>query len=450
MQRAPASTLAPPARGTAQSPLPRLTLRIRGTVTGTSREQTIDGNVVRVGAHASNDVVIDEPNVAQFHCSLQKTTDGWRVLDTGSRTGTSVDGVRVRDADLPLPQAELRLGEAVITVFALDPVRASNVPDAQAFGAIVGRSHAMQRLCDLLRRVSPSQADVLVEGEPGTGKELVGSEIVAHSSRAEGPLVVVDCGAIHPMRIEQELFGRARGGGGASEREVAGALELARGGTLFLDEVGELPAPVQRRLADALAAGASRRIGGEVDQPLEQRIIAATSRPLEPAVNAGSFRGDLYYRLSVLTVRLPPLRERLEDLEPLVDAFLGQLGRTEDRALFEPLLPAMRAHAWPGNVRELRAFVERTVELGADAAPPSQPESVDGPASGRVFDPGAPYATAKDRVLADFERRYLVALMHESAGNVSQASRRAQLDRMHLHRLLQKHGIHPRGSGRSG
>jgi transcriptional regulator with GAF, ATPase, and Fis domain len=324
----------------------------------------------------------------------------------------------------------------------------------------------MRRLFDLLRRVAKSASDVLIEGENGTGKEVIATELVQQSPRAARPLVIVDCGAISPGLIESELFGHVRGAFTGASRDRAGAFEEADGGTVFLDEIGELPLDMQPKLLRALASREVRRLGESRVRKIDIRVIAATNRRLEREVNSGRFREDLYYRLSVVTIRVPPLRERKEDIPILVSAFLHHLG-AEDRAqLFSSeVTEAMMRYDWPGNVRELKNQVERRVVLGSDAAfgaPPDlrasagQAGSTPGPAaapraappSASAAEPSAatptiemPFKDAKDAVVAKFERDYLIALLEWANGNVSRAARKANLDRMYLHRLLQRHGL---------
>src|SRR5262249_55312872 len=238
------------------------------------------------------------------------------------------------------------------------------VLDQASFGELYGVSLPMRRLFATLERGCSSDANVLVEGESGTGKELVAMEIVKRGPRRKKPFVIVDCSAIAPSVLESELFGHVRGAFTGADRDRVGAFESAEGGTIFLDEIGELPLDMQPKLLRALDAQEIRRVGETRPRKIDVRVVAATNRCLDREVNRGRFREDLYFRLSVVTVRVPPLRERLGDLELLVPAILETLDARSSAHLFTPeVFAEMRRHDWPGNVRELRNFVERTVVL---------------------------------------------------------------------------------------
>ncbi len=426
--------------------IPRLELCVEiedGRASG--RLVTAQGELLRIGSHPSNEVVLADERVSRFHCRLQIGPTGWRVIDAGSLNGTRVQTVRVHDAELPLP-GRIEIGSSVVRVRELETVGEEGVPPSPTFGSLFGGSLPMRRLFALLERVAASESTVLIEGESGTGKEVIATEIVQHGPRADGPLVIVDCGAISPSLVESELFGHARGAFTGADRDRIGAFEAAHGGTLFLDEIGELPLEVQPKLLRALEAREIRRVGETAARKIDARVIAATNRTLEREVNQRRFREDLYFRLSVVTVRVPPLRERLEDLGPLVMLFLRALGAPESQALFGPeVLAEMARHDWPGNVRELRNFVERTVVLRTTgtARRPALPSS-EGRAA--AIDLDVPFRAAKEAVVEAFERAYLSALVAWSRGNVSLAARKAGMDRIHLHRLLQRHGVKRDGS----
>jgi DNA-binding NtrC family response regulator len=407
----------------------------------------LDGDLFKLGSHPANNVVLNDRSVSRFHCQLSTAGGAWRIVDSGSLNGTRIDGVRVRDADLPLPECRIELGDSIVRVRALGSASDAEVPAWVSFGALYGSSLAMRRLYALLDKLAQSDANVLVEGESGTGKELVAAELAQRGGRADRPFVIVDCGAISPNLIESELFGHVRGAFTGASRDRIGAFEAADGGTLFLDEVGELPLDMQPKLLRALEAREVRRIGENRVRKIDVRVVAATNRRLEREVNHGRFREDLYFRLSVVTVRVPPLRERLEDLRTLIDVLLDALKATEKASLFTPqVLADMARYDWPGNVRELRNYVARVVVL--DKAPPaaSRANTVYGmPLNAEI--PGAPtielsFAAGKEQVITAYERRYLGDLLRWAGGNVSRAARKAGMDRMHLYRLLQKHELH--------
>ncbi len=416
-----------------------------------ARNFLLDGDVLRIGSHESNQIVLSDPLVSRLHCQIRNHPLGWRIVDTGSLNGTRVAGVAVRDADLTLPECKIELGNSVLRVRTIcSGGEAAAAPPA--FGSLFGAAPTMRRMFDRLDRIAKAEGiDVLVEGESGTGKELIAAEIVRRSARAAKPFVIVDCGAISPTLVESELFGHAKGAFTGADRARVGAFEAAEGGTVFLDEIGELPLEMQPKLLRALANREVRRVGENQTRRVDVRVIAATNRRLEAEVNAGRFREDLYFRLSVLRVDVPPLRERLEDLPLLVGCFLEQMGVPERLSLFtSEVLQQMRRHTWPGNVRELRNYVERFVVFDEHLLePPSRSETSSPPAPLRSSAPppaddidiDIPFRHAKERVVDDFERRFLTKLLVATQGNVSKAARKSKIDRMYLHRLLQRYGI---------
>ena len=411
------------------------------------REVVLDGEMCRIGSHLSNEVVLDDPQVSRFHCSLSRSESGWRISDSGSLNGTLVNGVRVRDGDLPAGQSLIEVGFSRVRVSEAGSALEAEIPVSPSFGDIVGQSVIMRQLFGLLHRVAKSEANVLIQGESGTGKEAIATEVVRRGARAEKPLVIVDCGAIAPNVIESELFGHTRGAFTGADRERIGAFEEADGGTVVLDEVGELPLELQPKLLRAIEARQVRRVGENRARSVDVRVIAATNRKLEREVNHGRFREDLYFRLSVVTVRVPPLREHLEDLPVLVNLFLARLGASLRRDLFTPhVLAEMQRYDWPGNVRELRNYVERAVVLDTAGPTRARRSLYPGVSSADMIDIDEPFTDAKKRMVDDWERRYLTELLGWAEGNISQAARKAGMDRMYLHRLVQRHGLKRGGS----
>jgi len=434
-------------------------------VSGNEASQTIafDGDVCRIGSHASNDIVLEDKTISRFHCRIAREGNAWRITDAGSKNGTRVDGVKVIAAELE-KESVLVLGDSAIRVTPVSRGHVNRIAVPAQFGGIIGQSAVMQRLFDVLERVAASEIDVLIHGENGTGKELVATELVQRSRRAEGPVVVVDCGSISPNLVESELFGHVRGAFTGADREREGAFEAADGGTLFLDEIGELPLELQPKLLRALEAREVRRVGQTKMKHIDVRVIAATNRDLEREVNRGRFREDLYYRLAKVSVRVPPLRDRTDDIPLLVSTFLTSLGaRDASSKLFSTaVIEEMQLHDWPGNVRELRNYIERSIVLD-DVPPPSRrsgtmraqsaPLSSDrDPRAGesrleprsdppQAVSSDVPFRIAKESAIATFERSYLGPLIERCNGNVSQAARAAKMDRMYLHQLAQKHGF---------
>ncbi len=429
---------------------PRLTLIVeRESDNPASRTVVHEGDACRIGTHPSNDVTLDDPAVSRFHCRLVPDALGWRVEDSGSLNGTWVGGLRVQSALVPA-EAALCVGQSVIRIrIAADAPRKTLVPMMPSFGAIQGTGRAMRKLFAVLEKVAASDINCFIHGESGSGKELVATEIVQRGARAEKPFVVVDCGAISPNLIESELFGHVKGAFTGADRDRVGAFESADGGTVFLDEIGELPLEVQPKLLRALEQREIRRVGETRPRKVNVRVIAATNRDLEREVNKGTFRGDLYFRIAVISVRVPPLRERIEDLPHLIRGFLDALGAADSEHLFpREVIEELSNHEWPGNVRELRNYVERSVVLQTArmSIPPPPlsvvsggPTPVDGRVDVREVDVRVPFKVAKDALVDGFERAYIRAVLQATGGNMTKAARMAGIDRMYLHRLVQKH-----------
>ncbi|HJL15356.1 MAG TPA: sigma 54-interacting transcriptional regulator [Sandaracinaceae bacterium LLY-WYZ-13_1] len=403
-----------------------------------------EDEALSVGTAQGNDLVLGDETVSRFHLELRRTDAGIEVVDQGSTNGTQVGAARLGRAVVP-PETVLGLGRTRIVVRDGAQIDVDLHQDEQ-LGPLVGRSEVMRRVMAWVTKAGRSDASVLLVGESGTGKELVARAIHDCGARAEQPFVTVDCGALAPTLVASELFGHERGAFTGADRQRAGALEQAHGGTLFLDEIGELPRELQPTLLGALERRSLRRVGGQTEVPVDVRIVAATNRDLRADVNAGDFRLDLYYRLAVLRLALPPLRERTGDVPILIDHFLAERshgGAAED--LFgEALLAELERHHWPGNVRELRNLVDATLALGAP--PPVDPMQPGGPAagSGPGFDPQLlhqPFKQARKEAIGAFERFYLEHLLEAAGGNVSQAARDAGLDRSYLFSLLRRNGL---------
>jgi transcriptional regulator with GAF, ATPase, and Fis domain len=426
------------------------------------KRHRFDSATVRIGAGAGNDVVLDRPTVSSVHAELVVGPGGFRLRDLGSTNGTTVNGIRVIEAivgdgarlvvggDVEL---ELRVGKEKVS----QPLSA----ETELHGA-VGASPAMRAVFSRIERVGKTDATVLIHGETGTGKEVTAWAIYEASKRKDKPFVVVDCAAIARTLIESELFGHEKGAFTGADKRRIGAFERAHGGTLFLDELGELELELQPKLLRALERREIQRLGGDKPIPVDVRIIAATNRDLRSMVARREFREDLYYRLAVVTLELPPLRERKEDIPVLVDHFLKGLGLGRD-ALPDGAMDRFLEHGWPGNARELKNAVERAVVLGEakplaptssppTASSPSSPTSSSTPSPGEsgtfTVNPDTPYKDQKAAVIADFEERYVRTLMKLHHGNVSAAARVAGIDRMSLHKIIERYGLDARDLAR--
>ncbi|MDI1481871.1 sigma 54-interacting transcriptional regulator [Polyangium sp. y55x31] len=413
-------------------------------------ERVSDGAELSVGTAAGNDLVLTDGAVSRHHCVITVTDRGFLVRDLGSRNGTRVAGFRVEGAYLG-PGAVLGVGKSTLHFDPLADEIVEPLADEERYGRILGHSLAMRRLFAAMPRIAASDSTVLIEGETGTGKGLLAEVIHQRSARAQGPFVVIDCSAIPPTLIEAELFGYMRGAFTTALQARAGAFESAAGGTVFLDELGELPIDMQPKLLRALEERVVRRIGSLDPIKLDVRVIAATNRDLRQEVNRGTFRSDLYYRLNIVRIRLPPLRERREDIPPLVAHFYEQFARSGDPLPPAELVAAFTKQDWPGNVRELRAAVERAIlmedqELWFEATlgspPGSEPKAEAAAPGGYEGDLAlGSFRAAKERAVARWERGYIEALVRQSGGNLSRAARSAHMDRNHLRELVRRHGI---------
>ena len=409
---------------------------VAGTDAGLSR--TFAAPRIRIG-RAGTDLVLGDKLISSQHCELTLEEDGYRLRDLGSTNGTYVRGLRIVDAFIE-PGAEITLGNTLVRFSALGGSARVPLWSDSTFEGMVGRSTAMRRLFAEIDRVAGTDATVLLTGETGVGKERAAHALHARSTRSGGPLVTLDCGAVPRQLFESQLFGHEAGAFTGATRATPGVFEAAAGGTLFLDEIGELPLELQSRLLRAVETRTVRRLGSSTTIECDVRLIAATNRDLGAEVNRGAFRSDLYYRLAVVHLRVPSLRERGADLDPLVEHFFAELPPHERTPLPEAFLEWVRARSWPGNVRELENAVARAALLGAweEPAPPTD-AGID--ASGANIDLSVPFRIAKQRVVDTFERRYLVALFEAHGGNVSAAARAAGLDRMSIYKAMSRLGL---------
>ncbi|APR87462.1 Response regulator of zinc sigma-54-dependent two-component system [Minicystis rosea] len=406
-----------------------------------------------IGSAKAVDVVLADAAVSRLHAEIEPRQDGLWVRDLGSKNGTFVEGILVGAARVP-DGATIRCGSTVLQV--RYGMARAEVPlwSEPRFGALVGGSAVMRELFAQIARAAASDATVLLQGETGTGKELVAEALHGASPRAGGPFVVVDCAALTESLLEAELFGHARGAftGAASAR--LGAVEAANGGTVFIDEVGELSPTLQPKLLRVMESRTVRRLGETAYRKVDVRFVAATHRDLPAMVAQGAFREDLYFRLAVLPLRIPPLRERLDDL-PLLMAKLapgGALGALSLEAKRE-----LQRRPWLGNVRELRNFVERALAFGVDEAlslSASTAAPIPSIASGAFelerdledtelpsVSLDVPFKVLRDRWNDHLEREYLSRLLARHDGNVSVTAEAAGLDRSYVHRLMRKHAL---------
>jgi DNA-binding NtrC family response regulator len=311
---------------------------------------------VRIGAGSSNDVVLEDAHASRFHCELRKTDQGWLIRDLGSLNGTRVGDVGIKEGVLH-SGATIQVGETKIR-FLADEGKPEEVVASpkQAFGDVLGRSLRMREVFAVLERIAPTELTLLILGETGSGKDVMARAIHAESPRAKKPFVVFDCAAVAPNLIESELFGHVKGAFTGANETRDGVFVRADGGTLFLDEIGELPLDLQPKLLRALEQRTIRQVGGGKEIPVDVRIIAATHRNLDQHVKDGHFRQDLFFRLSVVTIQVPSLRQRTEDLPLIIERLLVQSGKSV--GISPETMAILEKYDWPGNVRELRNVIE--------------------------------------------------------------------------------------------
>ncbi|MEM9863842.1 MAG: sigma 54-interacting transcriptional regulator [Myxococcota bacterium] len=383
---------------------------------------------ITFGSAEGNDVVLSDPTVSAFHACVSRGSDGLLVRDLGSTNGTSVGTVRFHDAAVVTPPGSvLAMGHTRVRIDDGSVVLVDH--GDTKFGAVLGVSPPMRRIFATLRRLAPSDMPSLILGESGTGKERVARAIHDASARANGPWEVVDCGALTPQLFASELFGHVRGSFTGATRDHVGAFARASGGTLFLDEVGDLPPEIQSALLGALERKRVRPVGSKTDVPIDVRVIAATSRDLRKAVNANAFRLDLYYRLAVVLLELPPLRARPEDIPILAEHFLREVDANVPLASILPAeeLARLMTHDWPGNARELRNTVLSALTLGTF----ENGDATEMPS----------FRQAKRAAVDAFEAQYLRKLLESTSGNVRAAARAANMDRKYLTQLLARHQL---------
>ncbi len=443
------------------------------TATEPVREFSFDKDEVRIGAMDDNDIVLRDDTVSRHHCKIIQEDTGYVLVDMRSTNGTFINKVRIREAFLK-PGCMIAVGHTQLK-FNAHEEEVEIVPSRKdQCGDLIGRNAKMREIYSILEKIAPTATTVVIEGETGTGKEVVAQSIHKLSNRSEGPMIVFDCGAVPPNLIESELFGHEKGSFTGAVMTRQGLFEMADGGTLFLDELGELPLDLQPKLLRALEQREIRRVGSSKSIKVDVRIIAATNRNLEEEVRGGRFRQDLFYRLSVVRLLLPSLRERPDDIPLLVRHFLktqpynrGADGTQRVRGVSMASSECMQRYAWPGNVRELVNVMERAVSFcdGDEIQPEDLPEhirdaapapvavdpSLTGSFEKAVVDAPRPpvelvdgtvtFKDAKEQWVSSFERDYIISLLKRHGGNISHAARDADIDRKYFRKLMKKYDI---------
>ncbi|MBN2529319.1 MAG: sigma 54-interacting transcriptional regulator [Deltaproteobacteria bacterium] len=402
---------------------------------------TVTKEVYTVGKDKTCDLVLTDSTVSRKHFQIITTRERHYIRDLDSTNGTAVNGTRVKEAFL-VPGAVIHAGTVKMQ---FEPIYSSplyHTDDVQSFGSLIATSSSMRSIMGMLGKVAQVGTTVLLQGETGTGKSALAKAIHEESTRRERPFVVFDCASVPPSLIESELFGAEKGAFTGAHTFRPGACERAQGGTLFVDEVEELPLELQAKLLRALDEREIRRLGGTQAIKLDFQIIAASKQDLAEAVEEGKFRQDLYYRIAVVCIAVPPLRNRKQDIPVLCDHFF-KLGkhRRKFRTLSMDAQQQLMDYSWPGNLRELRNVLERLACLGEENAFVNMPGKTNLERNYLKFDLNRPFKEAKEAIIERFEREYLEALLNESDGRIARAARVAGLNRKYFYDLLHKHGL---------
>ncbi|MFO0725678.1 MAG: sigma 54-interacting transcriptional regulator [Myxococcota bacterium] len=415
--------------------LPGATLRVQDQVFRLPLQKPFN-----IGSDPNNDWRPSDPFISSFHCRFQRIEGRWTLIDLSSTNGSFINGLRVGQTELP-PRATVRVGQTEMEFEVEKPaakVETSELgDDVVAYAGMIARSPAMLRVFELVKKLADAPSPVLIIGPTGSGKELVARAVHDASKRKRGPYVAINCGALANNLIESELFGHEKGSFTGALADKKGAFEAAQGGTIFLDEIGEMPLELQPKMLRALEASAVRRVGATRELPIDARVIAATHRNLKEAVDDGIFREDLFHRLYVLSISVPALAQRREDIVPLARHFIQLHATAERRLTLAPITEsALEQHDWPGNVRELRNVMLRAVLTAEDDV--ILPSHLD--LGGDPFDP-ANDIRKRLRESEEAERKRFIEVIEEVRGNRAEAARKLGLSKSTFHDRLKRLGI---------
>ena len=408
----------------------------------------LDGSVptrTLIGTSPACAIRLTDREVSRRHAGLERVGSALKVFDLSSTNGTWVDRVKIIEAELQGGEF-LRVGSTMFQVAVENLGHEMPLTPAFAFGRVVGASREMRRLYPLTERLAQTTVPVIIEGETGTGKEALAESIHEMGPRAQGPFVVFDCTAVPPSLVEAELFGHERGAFTGATSLRKGVFEQAHGGTLLIDEVGDLDLSLQPKLLRAIERFEVRRIGGDKWMHVDVRVLSATRRDLDREVQAGRFRDDLFHRLAVARIELPALRSRIGDVAVLATHFWREMGG-DPRAIPRELMQKWEDYDWPGNVRELKNTIARQLALGdlADIGPEraSLPPAAARPSPGggaedaidRFVDMGLPYPQARDRILDEFEQRFVARVLAAHGGDIARAAAASGIGRRYFQKL---------------
>ncbi len=416
---------------------------VSGPLTG--REFIVSNEAITLGSGKNNDLVIDDVTVSRRHCEIELTSDGYAIRDVGSTNGTYVQGVRIQSAFLGTG-TEFQLGGTRLVFCPTQETCEYRLSASSVFGRLHGQSVPMRHVFHLAERYARTDSTLLIEGETGTGKEILAEAIHAHSARGTKPFIVIDCAALARELVASELFGHARGAFTGALADRIGAFEAADGGTVFLDEIGDLSPELQPQLLRVLEKREVKRVGSNSVRRINVRIISATNKKLQQEVNAGNFREDLFFRLSIANIEIPPLRKRKEDIVLLAGLFMREFMGDAAEPHLGTLNSASRMlarHNWPGNVRELRNLIEiatHSDQQPIDFASFLYISGTERRASDRISS-DRPFKVVKQELIQEFEHAYISDLLKRHDGNVSQAAKQAGIERAYLQRLVRKYGM---------
>ena len=438
--------------------LRRVMLRVK-TGPDKGSQITVARSRITVGRSAVNDLVLTDTSISGTHAEIVLGESGIQLHDLDSTNGTWVNAIRIASCYLE-PGSVIKVGKTEIELLSADEVQVP-ISGQDHYGALYGRSPAMREVFAVLERVAPTEMSVLIGGQTGSGKELVARALHDESNRQEGPFVVLDCGSLPRELAEAAILGHKKGAFTGAVSDRAGCFEEASGGTLFLDEIGELPLDLQPKLLRVLDRREVQRIGESQVRKVDVRVVAATHRDLRMMVGQSQFREDLYFRLSVMQVDLPPLRERGDDVLMLGEKFLEEFVRMMGGTVPKPQLSdaakdALLAETYPGNVRQLKNMIQRAahlcrggliepsdLHLGRREEPRSVATRKDDGETG--FDPAQferPFKEAKQSIVDAFERAYFGRLLEKTDNNLSRAAAEAGITRYYLRELLKRLGMH--------
>ncbi len=412
------------------------------------KSATVGPRPIVVGADPECELVLMDRTVSRRHAEVRREGDFVIVHDLDSTNGTFYHDARVKEVLVPLG-GEISFGKTKVKIVPHEVNVEARPHIAERLGPLIGGDLRMREIFTMIEDLAESDVTVVIEGETGTGKELVAQAIHQFSTRAKGPMVVFDCTNQPRELIESSLFGHVKGAFTGATGPRAGAFERANSGTIFLDELGEFSLDLQPKLLRVLESREIQKVGGENYDPVNVRVIAATNRNLRAEVRAGNFREDLYYRLAVVKIQLPPLRERVKDLPLLVEHFIDLAGRTF--SVDPDSYPKLSRYNWPGNVRELKNVVDRASALSRGKtnvdlskfllAEEDHPSTAVDSSPDAIADMNLSFKEAKGQVISQFESRYIERLLRAHDDNISVAAREAGIDRKHFKDLMRKYGI---------